>query len=203
MKKFLVLTAALVLVAITVCLAEQKFLVIDDMESQISGAPEGSVDFGAGNGSSVTVTASTDTVQSGKQSMKVDYDSVDGGYMWIARGSGLDAKNSKWDVDGKTIDWEKYQAISFYMYGTDSKRDVAFDVKDNGGEILRFIVNDNFKGWKQIVCAFDQLYARDDWQPESAEKNGTIDFPLKSYQFEPKGAGKGTLYFDAVALIEK
>jgi len=203
MKKLLILAAVFVLLTASVCLAEKKFLVIDDMEGEISGIPNGTVDFGAGNGSAVTVTASTDIMQSGKQAMKVDYDSVDGGYMWIARGSGLDAKNSKWDVDNKTIDWGKYEAISFYMYGTDSKKDVAFDVKDNGGEIFRFIVNDNFKGWKQIICAFDKFYARDDWQPESAEKNGTMDFPLKSYQFEPKGAGKGTLYFDAVALIEK
>lgn len=203
MKKLLILTAIFVLVAAAISFAEKKFLVIDDMEGAISGVPEGTVDFGGGNGSSVTVTASKDIKQSAGQSMKVDYDSIANGYMWIARGSGLDAKNSKWDIDAKNIDWGKYEAISFYMYGEDSKRDVAFDIKDNGGEIFRFIVNDNFKGWKQIVCAFDKFYARDDWQPESAEKNGTIDFPLKSYQFEPKGEGKGTLYFDAVALIEK
>lgn len=202
MKKVLFLSIVCALCMTAVCFAEKQFLVIDDFEGAISGGPEGTVDFGTGNGSSLEVTASTDIKQSGKQALKVTFDAVPSGYMWIARGQNLDSKNAGWLLKTEDIAWEKYSAISFYMYGTNSGIDVAFDIKDSGNEIWRFIVKDDFKGWKQIVCAFDKFYARDDWQPDTADKNGQIDFPLKSYQFEPR-SGKGTLYFDAVALIEK
>lgn len=185
------------------CAAEKKLAVIDDFEGVISGGVEGTVDFGSGNGSSVEVTASTDIKQSGSQAIKVDFDAVEGGYMYIARGAGLDAKNASWDLKPEGIAWDKYEGISFYMYGTGSGADVAFDIKDNGNEIWRFTVKDDFKGWKQVICAFNAFLVRDDWQPQNADKNAQLDFPIKSYQFEPRPPAKGTLYFDAVALIEK
>ncbi len=203
MKKTFLLLAALCLgVVVTLCYAEKQFLLIDDFEGEISGTPQGTVDFGAGNGSTVEVTASTDIKQSGNQSIKVTFDAVPDGYMWVARGQNLDAQNAGWLLKTEDIAWEKFEAISFYMYGTNSGADVAFDIKDNGNEIWRFMVKNDFTGWKQIICAFDAFYARDDWQPDNSDKNGKIDYPIKSYQFEPR-SGKGTLYFDAVALIEK
>ncbi len=203
MRRIFLLLALLCLgVAVTFCYAEKKFLLIDDFEGVISGGPQGSVDFGAGNGSSVEVTASTDIKESGKQAIKVTFDAVPGGYMWVARGQNLDAQNAGWLLKTEDIAWEKYEGISFYMYGSNSGADVAFDIKDNGNEIWRFMVKDDFTGWKQIICAFDKFYVRDDWQPDNADKNGKIDYPIKSYQFEPR-SGKGTLYFDAVALMEK
>lgn len=193
---------ALIFVLVSVCFAQEKSLLIDDLEGEISGIPDGTVDYGAGNGSTIEVTASTDIKQSGNQAIKVNFDAVAGGYMWVARGVDLSAERADWQVKPEEIAWEKYEVISFYMYGTDSKADVAFDIKDNGNEMWRFMVKDDFKGWKQISCAFDQFYARDDWQPDNADKNGKIDYSIKSYQFEPR-SGKGTLYFDAVALVEK
>lgn len=181
--------------------AENKGLLIDDFEGKITGGPEGTVDFGAGNGSSVEVLAATDIKYSGNQSIKVTYDAVSGGYMWIARGFGLDAKNADWLVKPENIKWQDYSAISFYMYGRDSKAKIAFDIKDSGNEMWRFTVEDNFKGWNQIVCPFKEFFARDDWQPDSADKNGVPDFPIKSFQFEPRPEAKGTLYFDDVELI--
>ena len=89
------------------------------------------------------------------------------------------------------------------MYGSDSKTKVAFDIKDNGNEMWRFMLEDNFKGWKQIVCPFKDFFARGDWQPNSADKNYTLDFPIKSFQFEPLPEAKGALYFDDVRLLEK
>jgi hypothetical protein len=44
---------------------------------------------------------------------------------------------------------------------------------------------------------------RDDWQPDGADKNGQIDFPIKVCQFEPLPGSKGTLYFDTVELVKK
>jgi len=203
MKKTLLLLAVLCLcVAVSLCYAEKQFLLIDDLEGEISGVPDGTVDYGAGNGSNVEVSASTEIKQSGSQSIKVVYDAVPGGYMYVARGIELSAKKADWLVKPADIAWEKYQAISFYMYGTNSGVDVAVDIKDNGNEMWRFILKDDFTGWKQIICAFEQFFARDDWQPDLADKNGQLDYPIKSYQFEPR-SGKGTLYFDAVTLIEK
>jgi len=185
------------------CVAQEQSLLIDDFECAVSGGPDGTVDFGAGNGSTVEVVAASDLAHSGKQSLKVTYDAMPDGYIYVARGVELDAKNSGWLKKPQEIAWEKYGAISFYMYGTDSKADIAFDVKDAGNEMWRFMVKDDFKGWKQVVCAFDKFFVRDDWQPQSADKNGKLDFPLKSFQFEPRPSAKGTLYFDEVVLVVK
>jgi hypothetical protein len=185
------------------CFAQEKGLLIDDFEGKISGGPEGTVDFGAGGGSSVEVTAATDIKYSGNQSLKVAYDAVSGGYMWVARGFSLDAKNAAWLVKPQDIDWTKFKAISFYMYGSDSQTKIAFDIKDNGNEIWRFMVEDNFKGWKQIICPFNEFFARGDWQPNDADKNAVLNFPIKSFQFEPRPVAKGMVYFDDVQLISK
>lgn len=182
------------------CSAQDKGLLIDDFEGPITGGPEGTVDFGTGNGSTLEVTAATDIKYSGKQSLKAVYNAVAGGYMWIARGSGLDAKNTQWLVSPESVDWKKYKSISFFIYGSDSKTKVAFDLKDSGNEIYRFLVEDNFTGWKEIICSFDQFFPRGDWQPDAADKNATLDFPVKSFQFEPLPESKGTLYFDKVTL---
>lgn len=178
-------------------------LLIDDFEGVISGGADGFVDFGSGNGSKVEVSQASDIKQSGKQSLKVIYDAVSGGYMWIARGYGLEAKNSAWLVNPDSIDWKQYNTITFYLYGSDSKTKIAFDIKDNSNEIWRFMLEDNFKGWKQIVCPLNEFFERSDWQPDSADKNSMLDFPLKSYQFEPLPPSKGTLYFEDVELVKK
>jgi hypothetical protein len=177
-------------------------LLLDSFECDITGGPAGTVDFGAGNGSSIMVTASTDIKHSASQSLKIVYNAVPGGYMYAARGFGLDAKNTAWLVKPEDISWKDYNAISFYMYGSDSKTKVAFDVKDSGNEMWRFIAEDNFTGWKQVVCPFAEFYARSDWQPNDADKNANMDFPLKVYQFEPLPEAKGTLYFADVELVK-
>ncbi|MDD3345214.1 MAG: carbohydrate binding domain-containing protein, partial [Candidatus Omnitrophica bacterium] len=115
----------------------------------------------------------------------------------------LDAKNADWQVSPSDIKWQEYNAISFYVYGTDSKEKIAFDIKDNGGEIWRFIAQDDFKGWKRVVCSFDKFVLRDDWQPENAEQNWKLDFPIKVFQFEPLAGSSGTLYFDTVELVKE
>jgi hypothetical protein len=204
MKRVLLLLAVLCL-GITVSLysAEKQLLLIDDFEGEISGVPDGTVDYGAGNGSSIEVSAATDVVHGGKQALKVTFDAVSGGYMWVARGFDLNAKGTGWLLDYKDINWNKYNALAFYMYGSDSKTRIAFDLKDNGNEMWRYIIEDNFKGWKKIICPFNEFFARSDWQPDNADKNVTLDFPLKSYQFEPLPEAKGTLYFDDVELVKQ
>lgn len=196
------LMLVLVLAFAGISFAQEVGLLIDDFEGVISGGPEGTVDFGAGNGSNVEVTVAKDFKQSGTQALKVTFDAVSGGYMWVARGFGLDVKNSAWLVKPEDIKWKDYSAIAFYIMGSDSKTDVAFDVKDNGGELWRFMATDNFKGWKQVVCKFSDFVCRSDWQPDSADKNSQLDFPLKNYQWEPRPVAKGVLYFDDVELLK-
>jgi hypothetical protein len=203
MKKIGYFAIVFVLSMAMVCFAQEKGLLIDDFEVALYCGLDGTVDFGAGNGSSVEVAGATDIVHSGKQSLKVIYDSAPSGYMWVARGFGLDVTNSTWLVKPEDIKWSEYNAIAFYMYGNDSKTKVAFDIKDSGNEMWRFMFEDNFKGWKQIVSPFADFFARGDWQPNNADKNATLDFPVKSFQFEPRSEGKGILYFDDVRLLEK
>jgi beta-glucosidase len=196
------LTMAAILVFTGISFAQEKGLLIDDFEGEISGGAQGTVDFGSGGGSSVDVAASPEVKQSGSQALKVTFDAVNGGYMWVARGFGLDAKNAGWSVKPEEIKWKDYSAISFYMLGTDSQAQIAFDIKDSGGELWRFMVTDNFKGWKQVVCKFADFTDRSDWQPDNADKNGLLDFPLKSYQWEPRPVSKGVLFFDDVRLLK-
>lgn len=179
-------------------------LLVDDFEGPIRGVIDGTVDFGAGGGSSVEVSGSRAIKFSGEQAIKVVYEAVVGGYMWVARGYNLDVKGAGcWMVSPSDIDWQTYQAISFYMYGESSHTKVAFDLKDNGSEMWRFTVEDNFIGWRRIVCPFEDFFVRTDWQPGDADRNWVLDFPLKSFQFEPLPEGRGCLYFDRVELIEK
>ena len=187
----------------TSCFAQEKGLLLDDFEKAISGGSDGTVDFGAGGGSSIEVTAAGDIKQSGRQSLKVVFDASPGGYMWVARGFNLDAKNADWLIKPEDIDWQRYNAFSFYMYGNDSKAQIAFDIKDSGNEMWRFMLEDNFKGYKQIVCPFTEFFARTDWQPDNADKNANLDFPIESFQFEPRPQSKGVVYFDTVELITK
>lgn len=201
MKKLL-FSLAFIFCISSLCFGENNSLLIDDFESPVSGGPQGTVDFGAGGGSSLEVSAATDIKNSGNQSLRVTFDSVPGGYMWVAKGFGLDAKKSGWLIAPEDVKWEEYNAISFYMYGDDSKAKVAFDIKDNGNEMWRFLLEDNFKGWKQIICPFNDFFARGDWQPDNADKNANLDFPIQSFQFEPRPEAKGTLYFDDVKLVK-
>jgi hypothetical protein len=201
MRKF-ILGLFFIFSAVSFSFAQSESLLIDDFEGVLSGPPSGTVDFGAGGGSILEVSADTQIKYSGKQSLKVQYDAVSGGYMWIARGFGLDAQNSSWLIKPEEIIWKDYGVFSFYLYGSNSKVQIAFDIKDSGNEMWRFLVEDNFAGWKEIVCPFKDFFVRDDWQPDSADKNAVLDFPVKSFQFEPRPEAKGTLYFDSVSLAK-
>ncbi len=203
MKKitFLLIVAVSVFVFSAAAFAGNALL-LDDFEGAIVAGSNGTVDAGAGNDSSVEIRADKTLKQSGEQSLKIIYNAVSGGYMWVARGYGLDVKGAAvWSAEPEKINWSNYAAITFYMYGSGSGARMAFDIKDAGGEMLRFMVTDDFKGWKQIVCPFDQFFPRGDWQPPTAETNGKLDFPIKSFQFEPIAVAKGELNIDSVSLI--
>lgn len=179
-------------------------LLLDDFEGEIAGGEQGTVDYGSGNGSSVEVKASSEIKQHGAQGLAVTFDAVSGGYIWIARGYDLTVKGAgSWLAEPKDIDFSKYNAIAFYMSGADTKNQVAVDLVDNGGEYWRYLIEDNSAGWKEVVIPLKYFSCRGDWQPDKADKNGELNFPLKAFQFEPRPQGKGTIYFDYVRLVKK
>ena len=178
---------------------EQKLL-IDSFEGNINNQ---TVDFGASEGSSLTVEAEKTLKVCQEQAIKLSYELKPSGYMWAARGFNLDVKGAaQWIVKPEKIDWNKYNAISVFMYGSNSGGVVAFDIKDAGREMWRFLLEDNFTGWKEMVLPFSKFFLRRDWQPQNADRNETLDFPIMSFQFEPRLSGiKGTYYFDCVKLV--
>jgi len=151
---------------------------------------------------SLDVSADTALKVDGKQSIKLDYDISQGGYLWAARGYNLDVKGAGcWSIPAQKINWKRFNAFSVYMYGTNSGGKVAFDIKDKGAEMWRFVLEDNFTGWKEIVIPYSEFFARSDWQPYNADKNGKIDFPVMSFQFEPRRPDKSVYHFDRVRLV--
>lgn len=198
MKQYLSVFMALVLLAFLGCTQGPEEVLLDSFEGEISSA---TVDFGASRGSSLKVEASYDIKIDGDQSLKVVYNLKPSGYMWVGRGYNLDVEGAAaWKIIPEEVRWDSYNAISVYMYGMDSKGIIAFDIKDAGGEMWRFIFDDDFNGWKEMICPFSHFFARTDWQPQNAEYNKVLDFPIKSFQFEPRLPGEGTCYFDRVRL---
>lgn len=182
---------------------EAASLLVDDFEGEVSAGLDGTFDYGAGGGAQVEISASGEIKKSGDQSLKVIYDAPADGYMWIARGFDLDAARTDWSVKYDEIDWSRYAAFSFFVHGTASGAQIAFDIKDSGNEMWRFMFTDDMQGWKQVTADFSAFFVRDDWQPDDADTNAELDFPVKSFQFEPRPISKGTLYFDGVQLIKK
>ena len=190
---------AMVFLFLTACSRQPQEVLLDSFEGVIDSK---TVDFGTSKGATqLSVSASLDQKVCGEQSLRISYDLKPSGYMWIARGFGLDVLGAaQWLVKPEDIKWEKFNAIVFSMYGTGSGNVIAFDLKDSGGELWRFMVDDDFRGWKEIVCPFNVFFPRTDWQPPTAERNDLIDFPIMSFQFEPKVPGQATYYFDCMKV---
>ena len=199
MRFFYILFILVLLVFSASCAKQPKEVLIDSFEGEINS---NTVDFGSSENSSLKVAAERNLKVCGEQSLKLDYDLKASGYMWAARGWGLDVKTAnKWLISPEDINWRKYNAISLYMYGTNSGAVVAFDFKDAKGEVWRFLLDDDFQGWKEITCPFLEFFPRSDWQPETATRDEILDFPIRSFQFEPRSAGKNIYYFDCVKLV--
>lgn len=179
-------------------------ILLDDFEGVISVGEGGTVDFGSGGGSTVEVSGSKETKYHGEQALEIKFDAISGGYMWVARGYDLDVKGAAaWLIEPKDIDFGKFNAISFYVYGANTGTQIAVDLVDNGYEYWRYLIDDNFTEWKEFVITFGDFFARGDWQPEKADKNAELNFPIKVFQFEPRPIGRGIIYVDYVRLVKK
>ena len=205
LKKAIFLTAGVFLAAAIIYLSHSRSypsVLLDDFEGEISGGSGGTVDYGSGGGSSVEVSGTNKIKQHGEQALEVKFDSVSGGYMWIARGYDLDVKGAAaWLAKPGSVNFKKHNAFSFCLYGANTGIKIAIDIVDNGWEYWRYLVEDNFTGWKEFVIPFSDFFARGDWQPEKADKNAELNYPIRAFQFEPRPQGKGTIYFDYVRLV--
>ncbi|MCF7908866.1 MAG: hypothetical protein K9L86_08370 [Candidatus Omnitrophica bacterium] len=200
MKHFYFFGLAVLLFLGLACDRGPQEVVIDSFESEIN--PK-TVDFGASENSSISVDLAKDIKVCGEQSLKMTYDLRPSGYMWVARGYGLDVEGAAlWEVKPKDIKWKRYKSISVAIYGRNSGGVLAFDLKDSGGEMWRTIIDDDFEGWKGVVCPFKNFFPRKDWQPDTAKKNDKLDFPIMSFQFEPRLPGIGVYYFDCIKAVK-
>lgn len=196
MKKMFFL--GLLVFILSACARGPDEVLFDSFEGEIS--PE-TVDYGSSDNSSVKVTADKSRTACGRQSLKIEYGLHPSGYMWIARGYGLDIKGAAdWIVEPGQINWPSYKAISLQVYGGNTGGVIAFDIKDKGGELWRFLIDDDFTGWKEVVCPLKEFFPRGDWQPDTAQRNEKLDFPIMSYQFEPRLPGSGVFYFDCMKV---
>ncbi len=202
MKERLVLFVLVFLSGLTGCgLITAPDLLLDSFEGEIS---PNTLDYGSSDNSQLTASASSEKRLCGEQSLNLSYDLQPGGYMWAGRGWGLDVEGAScWLVEPGQIEWEKYKAISVAVYGQSSGAMYAFDIRDKGGEIWRYLIDDDFQGWQEIVLPFKGFFARTDWQPDDAETTKTLDFPVKSYQFEPLLPGQRQVYFDCIKLTAR
>jgi len=200
MKSIYCFLTVSLMVLLSGCSSGPQGLMLDSFEGIIS---KKTVDYGSSAGSSLKVTADKALKACGRQSMKLVYALKSSGYMWAARGFNLKVKGAgAWLVKPRDINWTKYNSFSFYMYGENTSGVIVFDIKDSGGEMWRFLVDDDFTGWKKIICPFSQFFVRKDWQPQNADNNGKLDFPIMSFQFEPLSPGKGSYSFDCVQLAK-
>ena len=183
---------------LSACARGPDEVLIDSFEGEIS--PK-TVDHGSSDNSSVTVSADKSRAVCGQQSLKVEYNLHPSGYMWIARGYGLDVEGAAdWIVEPQAINWPSYKAITLQVYGSNSAAVIALDIKDKGGELWRFLIDDDFSGWKEVTCPLKEFFPRGDWQPETADRNEKLDFPIISYQFEPRLPGSGSFFFDCIKV---
>lgn len=201
MKRLLSLFILFFICFLAGCRPAPEPVLLDSFEGQISSE---TVDFGSADNSEIIVTASQDNNFCGNQSLKITYRLAAGGYMWAARGYGLDVEGaSAWLVNPEDIEWNRYKAVSIAMYGQNSGAIYAFDLKDKGGEIWRTLIDDDFQGWQEISLPFQIFFSRKDWQPDQAEVTETLDFPVMSYQFEPLVPGEREVYFDCIKITAR
>jgi len=161
------------------------------------------VDYGSADNSGLNIKADNELKVCGEQSLRLEYQLHPSGYMWAARGYGLDVKGAaKWEIEPTAVKWKAYDAFSIQMHGNNSGAVIAFDIKDSGGEVWRSLLDDDFTGWKEIIIPIKNFFPRSDWQPDTAEKNEVLDYPVKSFQFEPRLPGARSHNFDCIKVIK-
>ena len=104
-------------------------------------------------------------------------------------------------------DWTAYNAVSFWIYGTETDGIIQMDIFDNRGgagdtaERWYYRLTDDFGGWVQFTIPFELFQRRTDFQPNGAPNDGLGLNEVSGYAFGlPAGAGAHVVYFDDVTL---
>ena len=107
-----------------------------------------------------------------------------------------------WLIPPDEINWDEIKALSFFVYGQGSGVRIVCDIRDRDKEMWRVIFEDDLEAeWKQVICPLDEFFARSDWQPSDAVKNGVLDKPVMVFQFQVLTPSEGTIYIDHVELL--
>jgi hypothetical protein len=166
------------------------------------------------------------------RSLKLTLKLIPGSYNFLACGQGLINKKLDWENRPADLNWDDVIGISYKVYiepikgvpGKISMVNIATDVIDGDGEILRAVKAIHAGEWIEERVYFKELVTRYDYQRDwkSVRWDGTgkdktslsqVNNMVKSYQFEVMGIVsdtpvdlaanqiKVTLYIDEVALI--
>lgn len=168
------------------------------------------------------------------RSLKLTLKLVPGSYNFLACGQGLIDKKLDWENRPSNLNWDDVIGISYKVYlepvkGAPQKVsmvNIATDVIDGDGEILRAVKTIHAGEWIEERVYFKEFITRYDYQRDwkSVRWNGTgkdktslsqVDNGVKSYQFEILGIVSNkpvdlvankvevVLYIDEAALIRR
>lgn len=199
-----------------------------DSKDSVKTVEYGSKDF------NLAVTSSTKSELPFGRSLKMALKLIPGGYNFLACGEGLIDKKLDWENRPSNLNWDDVIGISYKVYvepvkGAPSKVsmvNIATDVIDGEGEILRAVKAVHAGEWIEERVYFKELVTRYDYQRDwkSVRWDGTgkdkaslsqVDNGVKSYQFEIIGIVSNkpvdlaanqvevVLYIDEVALIQR
>lgn len=104
-------------------------------------------------------------------------------------------------------DWTTHNAVSFWVYGTETDGIIQMDIFDNRSgpgdtaERWYYRFNDDFGGWVQFTIPFELFQRRTDFQPNGAPDDGLGLNEVSGYAFGfPAGAGAHVAYMDDITL---
>lgn len=102
----------------------------------------------------------------------------------------------------QVFDWSSFRALSLWVFGTNSGQMFVVELNDKGEEHFRSpLITDDFTGWKQIVIPFEEFASRQDWQPENADIDLDITWPIKDFQPFASVGGAGYILIDLIEVI--
>lgn len=107
-------------------------------------------------------------------------------------------------------DWSAYDALAFWLYGTNTGAAVQIDLFDNraadstgdSAERWFYRVTDDYSGWREFMIPFAQFQRRTDFQPSGAPDDGLGLTEVSGYAFGfPAGVGAQVTHLDNVRLV--
>jgi len=180
-----------------------RSLTIDDFEDgQLpSGTDSNGIDIGfftwMGGGGTTEITT---TLQATNTVLQMDSVVPSGGWAGMTHHFENEAVDT-W----VSQDWSDYQAVSFWVYGTNTGKTLFFEVQDNRNpgstvddtEIWNYTFLDNFSGWKRFEVMFADFNRKDIGNGAPND-----DFTLTEVHGWAFGTTEyaGTLYLDNVQI---